>query len=397
MILLNSINRADRLGKVSASAMRKLFDIARELREQGKRVIDFGLGDINLGLPSKVRAELIKAIDDGQTTYGPNPGELILRQRIQKKYLDRYGVDIKDNVVVTCGALESLFDIMLAFLNPGDEFIVHEPAFGYFKYQGLLAGGIPLSVEANPSDFTLSADDVEKSITPKTKLIVLNFPTNPTGAILSSSELEKIIEVCQERNIIVVSDECYENIVYEGHKHVSALEFGYENTIVVNSFSKSFCMTGLRVGYCVTTNTDLYAPILQIHQYNVAHTSKPIQIAAAIALDEEMEIVKRNMEILAKRREATIRAFGDLPGVKNTFIHKGAFYLYPSVEGTGMDGEEFSEFALNQGIVTVPGSSFGSKEGKSTKNYIRISYGFVKDIQDIIDAGQILKDALSNR
>ncbi|MFX0115056.1 MAG: pyridoxal phosphate-dependent aminotransferase [Candidatus Hodarchaeota archaeon] len=394
---MGSIKKAERLGKVSPSAMRHLFDIARQMAEKGKEVFNFGLGDINLGLPSKVREALIKAIDEGHTTYGPNPGEVILRQRIQKKYLDRYGVDIKDHIVVTCGALESLFDIMMAFLNPGDEFLVHEPSFGYFRYQGLLAGGVPVRVESNPKDFTIAADDIAAAITDKTKLMILNFPTNPTGGVLSRSDLEKAIEVCREHDLIVVSDECYENITYDGHKHVSALEFDYENTIVVNSCSKSLCMTGLRVGYCVTTNPELYASALQVHQYNTAHASKPIQVAAAIALEDEDEITNRNMEILQKRRAAALKTFGKIPGIENTFIHKGAFYLYPSVEGTGMTGDEFSEFALNSGVVVVPGSSFGVKDGKGTKNFVRISYGFIEGIEKMEKAGEVLMDALASR
>ena len=377
--------------------MRHLFDISREMAEEGKRVINFGLGDINLGLPSQVREALITAIDDGHTTYGPNPGEIILRQRIREKYLDRYGVDVKDNIVVTCGALESLFDIMMAFLNPGDEFLIHEPAFGYFRFQGLLAGGVPVSVESNPQDFTISAEDIEAAITDKTKLIVLNFPTNPTGAVLSRSELEKVIEISREHNLVVISDECYENITYDGHKHISALEFGYENIIVVNSCSKSLCMTGLRVGYCVSTNPDLYTPVLQIHQYNTAHSPKPIQIAAAIALKDEDEITTHNLEILGKRREASLKSFGKIPGVKNTFVHKGAFYLYPSVKGTGITGDGFSEFALNQGIIVVPGSSFGPKDGNGTRNFVRISYGFVDGVEEIEEAGEILMEALERR
>ncbi|MFQ5979666.1 MAG: pyridoxal phosphate-dependent aminotransferase [Candidatus Heimdallarchaeota archaeon] len=396
-IILRSIKKAERLGKVSPSAMRHLFDIAREMTEKGKTVYNFGLGDINLGLPSTVREALIRAIDEGHTTYGPNAGEIILRQRIQKKYLERYGVDVKDNIVVTCGALESLLDTMMAFLNPGDEFLVHEPAFGYFTHQGLLAGGIPVSIESDPQNFAISADDIAAAITNKTKIFVLNFPTNPTGAILPRSELERIIEVCREHNLIVVSDECYENITYDGHKHVSALEFGYENTIVVNSCSKSLCMTGLRVGYCVTTNPDLYGPVLQVHQYNTASASKPLQIAVAIALEDEDEITKRNLEILQKRRAAALRSFGNIPGIRNTFIHKGAFYLYPSVEGTGMTGDEFSEFSLGEGVVVVPGSSFGSIDGKGTKYFVRISYGFVDGVNEIEKAGAVLTDALENR
>lgn len=395
--MLAPIKKAKRLEKVSPSAMRRLFSVSQEMAAQGKRVFNFGLGDINLGLPSKVQEALVQAVADGQTTYGPNAGEIILRQRIQKKYLDRYGVDVQDNIVVTCGALESLFDVMMAFLNPGDEFLVHQPAFGYFTYQGLLAGGAPVRIETNPDDFTLSADSVAGAISEKTKLIVLNFPTNPTGGVLSRSELGKIIDICREHNLIVLSDECYENITYEGHKHVSALEHGYENTVVVNSCSKSLCMTGLRVGFCVTTNPDLYAPILQVHQYNTASASKPVQIAAAIALEDEDEITKRNMEILTKRREASIKAFGKIPGIENTFIHKGAFYLYPSVEGTGMTGDEFSEFALNHGVVVVPGSFFGTKDGRTTQYYIRISYGFVEGVQEIEEAGMTLMDALANR
>lgn len=389
---------ADRLSKVSPSAMRELFEIAGRLRAQGKRVIDFGLGDIDIPLSPYVREGMIEAIDNGKTRYGPNPGEINLRKTIASKYKDQRNVDLTEaNVLISCGALESLLDIALAYVNPGDEVVFHEPTFPYFGSQVLLAGGAlkPISLDGT-TNFKLTPEMLNETITNKTKIVAINFPTNPSSGYITKNELKGIVEVCQDAGILLVSDEVYEYITYDGYKAPSILEFDYENVIVVNSASKALCMTGIRVGYSLSPQKDIIAPVAQIHQYNTAHAGVPNQIGAMRGLEKEHEIVADTMKILDDRRRALYEYWGKIPGMKFD-LPKATFYLYPDISGTGMNSSEFSKFALEQGVVVVPGHTFCfNKNVPGGDNYVRLSYG-VGSVADIKDSAQMLIEGLEKK
>lgn len=392
------VKPADRLSNVSPSAMRELFEIASRLRAQGKRVIDFGLGDIDVPLSSEVRQGIIDAIDQGKTRYGPNSGEIVFRTEITKKYKEQRGVDLTEaNILVTCGALESLMDIALAYINPGDEIVFHEPTFPYFGSQATLAGGVlkPISLD-NTTDFKLTPELLNEHITDKTRIVAINYPTNPTGGYVTKDELRGIVEICQDKGILLVSDEVYEHITYDGYKAPSILDFDYENVIVVNSASKALRMTGIRVGYCLSPVKDIIAPVAQIHQYNTAHAGVPNQLGALKGLEFEKKIVSETLKIFDERRKALIEYWSKIPGV--TFGNpKATFYLYPDISGTGMNSAEFSKFALENGVVVVPGHTFCfNKNVPGGDNFVRLSYG-VGAVSDIKDSAQMLIEGFEKK
>lgn len=389
---------ATRLSKVSPSAMRELFEIAGRLRAQGKRIIDFGLGDIDVPLSSDVRQGIIDAIDQGKTRYGPNSGEINFRQAIAKKYKTQRGVDLTEpNILVSCGALESLLDIALAYVNPGDEIVFHEPTFPYFGSQVLLAGGVlkPISLDSS-TKFTMTPELLNEKISEKTKIVAINYPTNPTSGYISKNDLKGIVEICEEKNVLLVSDEVYEHITYDGYKSPSVLDFDYENVIVVNSASKALRMTGIRVGYCLSPVKEIIAPVAQIHQYNTAHAGVPNQMGALVGLEHENEIVKDTIKIFDERRKALIEYWTKIPGVKFD-PPKATFYLYPDISDTGMNSAEFSKFALENGVVVVPGHTFCfNKNVPGGDNFVRLSYG-VGAVSDIKDSAQMLIDGFEKK
>lgn len=385
------IRPADRLGNVSPSAMRELFEIAAKLRAQGKKVIDFGIGDIDIPMSKYVRDRLVEAIDEGKTRYGPNPGEFVLRKAIAKKYNTQHSLDLDEqNILVTSGAVESLLDIAFGYLNPGDEVIIQEPMFPYFGYQAILAGAklVPVSTDLE-NEFKITPEALGEAITEKTKLVMINYPTNPTGGVLEHNDMKGLVEVCQDDGVILCSDEVYEKTTFDGYKAPSALDFGYENTIVINSGSKAYCMTGMRVGYAVAQSKEVIKPVAQIHQYNTAHAAVPNQLGMAAGIEHEAEIQETVLKILDERRQALVDHWSKIPGLKFD-PPKATFYLYPDTTGTGMSGKEFAKFALEQGVVVVPGKTFCFSESiPGGDNCVRLSYG-VGNVVDIKEAAEML-------
>ena len=389
------ISKAKTLLEVKPSGIRKLFTIANEMRQQGKTVLDFGLGDVDMGLNRIIRDAIVKAIDSGLTRYGPDPGEKILREAVANRYTNKYSANIDyNNVLITCGALESLLDTLIAYTNPGDEILLQEPSFGNFTYQIILIGGKPVPLITPPENyFKLTAEMVNESISPKTKALILNYPTNPTGMIIDKKETKGIVEVCEDAGILLISDESYDSLYYNNIKHTSAIEFGYEGTVVISSVSKSLCMTGMRVGFTVGSSNDTMQPIFQVHQYNTVHATRPIQYGAAAGLEQEEKIVKHNIDILTSRRKKILETWTKIPGLK-LFEPQAAFYIYPDVTETGMDATEFCQFALEHGIVLVPGTAFGRTNSSGITHHFRMSFGIGSE-KIIEDAANILINNLA--
>ncbi|HKZ43304.1 MAG TPA: pyridoxal phosphate-dependent aminotransferase [Candidatus Hodarchaeales archaeon] len=377
--------------------MRILFEIAGEMRRQGRTVYDFGLGDIDIPLHPAIKEAMNRAVDNGITRYGPNAGELTLREKLADFYGTKYhvsGLGI-ENVMITCGALEGLFDTIIAYSDPDSEVILHEPSFRYFNYICKIAGARPTVVDTDPTkDFVLDPAKVQDTITAKTKSILINFPTNPTSAVLDRKTMKAIVEIAEDAGLLLISDESYENILFDETKHISALEFGYDKTLVLSSFSKSLCMTGLRVGYLVAPSKEVLSPILQIHQYNTAHANRPAQYGALAGLERIQEIQENVVSILGNRRKRFKDSWGTIPGVKIR-LPAATFYFYPDISGTGMTGKEFSDFAVKNGVIVVPGTEFGEAMAGTT-NHVRISFG-VGQGNIIEDAAQTLIVALEKR
>ena len=395
---MTSIQPSSRLDKISPSAMRELFEIANRMRAEGKTVIDFGLGDINIPLPEAVLSAIKQAVDEGKTKYGPNQGQPILRQKLAEVNNKDHDLQLdQDNVLITCGSLESLYNIAMAYINPGDEVLFAEPEFPYFGYQVRLAGGelVPLSVN-NQTDFMLTPEMVNEAITPKTKALLINYPNNPTAAILEKKNFDGIVEVCEDANIMLISDEAYERITFDGFRHQSGLDYDYENILVVNSASKALCMTGLRVGYTITNNKELLKPVMQVHQYNTAHAAVNNQYGVLAGLEHFDDIISNSVSILQERRDAMVKYWSDIPGIEFD-VPKGTFYLYPNVEASGMSAAEFTKFSLEQGIVLTPGGSFCfDSSNPGGYDHFRASYGMAS-VDDIAAAAETLKIAFEKR
>ena len=371
---MGKFNPASRLREVSPSGLRELFDLGAKLRAQGKDVISLGIGDLDLPLPDLILKALTDAIENGKTHYSSNPGIPELRSLISQRFQETYGTDYsEDEVLVTCGALEGLFDTMMALIEPGDHVLVQDPTFGYFENQAKLAGA---QVELVPlaADFSLDVSAFSEMITSRTKMIVINFPCNPTGSVTSRKSLQELVDLARDNGSVVLSDECYEFMRLDGKKHISTTEFAKDNVIVVNSFSKAFVMTGLRLGY-VLAPKNLMNPILQIHQYNTACAATPVQFAAATALnnpDVMKDTIDSNLEILKRRKEAVMDSLCNIPGITLSYDPISAFYAFPNVSDTQMTGKEFSKWILEHcAVIVVPGSEFG----KGFLDNVRVSYG----------------------
>ncbi len=375
---------ASRMSQIRPSGLRKLFDLEHKTAKfSSPKILSFGLGNLNIPTMPEIISQLKIALDNPVShRYSPNAGLLELREALVAKYKKEYHLDYTtDQIVVTSGCLEALIDSFIALIDPGDEVLIQDPTFGYYASQINLVGGKIKPIPLNDK-FELEAEAVKEAITPKTKALVLNFPCNPTGSIMSREQIRAVIQVAADKGVIVISDEAYEALIYNGHKHTCAAEIDYENVIVISSFSKTYSMTGFRIGY-VLGSPELISPISLVHQYNTACANTPAQIAARIALQSPSSIRDPMMKELIERRIETIKAFTSVKGIELKYNPLGAFYIYPNVSGLGMDGTEFSEFILeNCQIIVVPGIEFGT----TTPDHVRVSYGFLNQ-EDIREAG----------
>ncbi|MFX0080075.1 MAG: pyridoxal phosphate-dependent aminotransferase, partial [Candidatus Hermodarchaeota archaeon] len=282
--MTKSVKAAARLQDVSPSGLREFFEIGAKLEAKGMDVISLGIGDLDLPLPPFLSDAIAEAFAKGQTHYSSNAGIIELRQAIADRYADTYNLEYNpQEVLVTCGALEGLLDTMLALVNPGDRVLVQDPAFGYFSNQAKIAGADVKLVPMTP-EFDLDVEAYRKAMEAKApQIVIINSPCNPTGSVASRRNIKEVVELACEYDSILISDECYEFLRYDGHKHTCAAEFDRDNVIIVNSFSKTFAMTGLRLGYVIAP-IHLLRPIYQVHQYNTACAATPIQVGATKTL-----------------------------------------------------------------------------------------------------------------
>ncbi len=370
-----SIKTASRLQGVSPSGLREFFEIGAKLEAKGIDVISLGIGDLDLPLPPFLGDAIADAFATGQTHYSSNAGILELRQAIVDRYESMYKLKYTpEEVLVTCGALEGLMDIMLGHINPGDRVLVQDPAFGYFANQAKIAGAEVDLIPMSP-DFDLDVVKYQEAFDTKPpQMVIINSPCNPTGSVASRKNVKDIVELARDHDAIVISDECYEFLRYDGHKHTCAAEFDYENVIIANSFSKAFAMTGLRLGYIIAP-VHLMQPIYQVHQYNTACAPTPIQVGAMKTLSNPKAvkgIIGSHRNVLSDRLKVALECFKPIKGFKLTYEPVAGFYLFPNVKETGMSGPEFAITLLEEsGVIVVPGDQFGI----SYPDNIRISVG----------------------
>lgn len=361
---------SDKIKSMKPSGIRKFFDIAGTM----ENVISLGVGEPDFSTPWVIRKAAIKTLERKQIIYGPNKGLAPLREAISnniaKNHKEKY--DSEDEIIITVGGSEAIDLAVRGIVNPGDEVLVVEPCFVCYSPLVELAGGIAVSVPTRiENNFKLTADDLKDKITERTKMLILPFPNNPTGAIMTREDLEPIAELLRETNIIVLSDEIYSELTY-GRKHCSIIEIPdmKERTILVNGFSKAYAMTGWRLGYLAAPEP-IISQIVKIHQYAIMCSPYISQNAAIEALTScELEVQKMVNEYNIRRRYL-VSEFNKL-GL-TCFNPEGAFYVFPCIKSTGLTSDEFCERLLyEEKVAVVPGNAFGN----SGEGYIRISYAY---------------------
>lgn len=361
----------DHIKTVKPSGIRKFFDIANEMDD----VISLSIGEPDFQTPWHIRDEGIKSLEKGKTWYSPNRGFMELRQEIANYYERRFGIpyDYKNQTLVTVGGSEAIDLAFRTLVQQGDEVIIPEPSFVCYEPLAVMAGGTPVIIRTkNEDNFRLKAKDLEAAITPKSKLLVLPFPNNPTGAIMEREDLEEIAEVVLKHDLLVLSDEIYSELTYGGKSHVSiaSLDNMYERTIVINGFSKSYAMTGWRLGYALGS-APIIAQMTKLHQYGIMSAPTTAQYAAIEALRNGDRDVCKMRDEYDMRRRLVVDGFNEM-GL-SCFEPLGAFYVFPCIKSTGLTSEEFcTRLIMDKHVAVVPGTAFG----ESGEGFVRVSYSY---------------------
>lgn len=358
---------AKRIATVPPSGIRRFFDIAATMDD----VISLGIGEPDFVTPEPILNAGIASLKKGETHYTSNSGILELRQALSQHWNHHYGVayDPDNELLVTVGVSEALYLALAATLDPGDEVIVPTPCFVSYEPEVVFAGGTPVTLKASvEDDFQVRADQVEALITPKTKGLLIGYPNNPTGAVMSRERLVELAQVAEKHDLLVLSDEIYDRLVYD-HEHVSfsSLPGMRERTIILSGFSKDYAMTGWRIGFAAAP-APILAAMRKIHQYTIMSAPTTSQVAALEALVNGEEHVQRMVAEYDRRRQLIVSGLNEL-GL-TTFEPHGAFYAFPSIKASGMDDETFAERLLQeQRVAVVPGNAFGA-DGQ----FVRCSY-----------------------
>ncbi len=361
---------SDKIINIKPSGIRKFFDLVSEMDD----VISLGVGEPDFETPWHIRDEGIYAFEKGKTFYTSNSGLKDLRQEICNYLNRKLGVkyDSQNEVLVTVGGSEAIDIGLRAVLNPDDEVIIPQPSYVSYEPCTVLAGGKPVTLNLKAeNDFRLTADDLKKAITDKTKILILPFPNNPTGAIMEENDLKEIAKVIIEKDILIMSDEIYSELTYKGEHHsIVEIDGMKERTILINGFSKSYAMTGWRLGYACAPK-EIIKQMTKIHQYTIMCAPTISQYAAIEALRNGDEDVKMMKESYNQRRRYLMKAFEEM-GLK-CFEPYGAFYVFPCIKEFGMTSEEFATRLLQEErVAAVPGTAFGL----SGEGFLRISYAY---------------------
>lgn len=353
------------------SGIRKFFDIVAEMDD----VVSLGVGEPDFDTPWAVRDEGIYTLEKGKTFYTSNSGLKELREEIVNFQMKRLGVryDPIHECLVTVGGSEAIDLAFRAICDPGDEILIPEPSYVSYTPCAILADAVPVPIPLKAeNDFRLTPEELEEHITDKTKILVLPFPNNPTGAVMTREDLEPIAKICIERNLFVVTDEIYSELTYTGEDHASIVQFPHmqERTVLINGFSKAFAMTGWRLGYCCGPQ-EIISLMTKIHQFAIMCAPTNSQYAAVVALRDCYAEVEKMREAYNQRRRFLLHAFEQI-GLP-CFEPFGAFYVFPCIKEFGMTSEEFATRLLEEErVAVVPGDAFG----ESGEGYIRISYAY---------------------
>jgi aminotransferase len=347
-----------RVAGLKPSGIRRFFDIAATMKD----VISLGIGEPDFTTPKPILEAGIRSLQNGETHYTSNWGKMELRQAIAANLQNRYGVkyDPATEVVATVGVSEALYMAFTAILDPGDEVIIPTPCFVAYQAEVILAGGVPVEVPARPENqFMIDPADIRKALTPRTRCIFIGYPSNPTGAVATREVMLEIARIAEEHNLLVVSDEIYDRLVY-GFEHVCFPSLGEslkQRTILLGGFSKDYAMTGWRIGYACGP-ADLIQGLLRVHQYTIMSAPTTAQDAALEALQSGNSYVEEMVAEYDRRRKLLVTGLNRL-GLA-TFEPRGAFYAFPNIRASGMDDETFAETLLKEeSVAVVPGNAFG--------------------------------------
>ena len=360
---------SERVRSLQPSGIRRFFDMLAEMRD----VISLTIGEPDFTTPEPITRAAIASLEAGETHYTANGGMMELREAIAADLEARYGLryEPRGELIITVGASEAVDASLRAVCDAGDEVIYHEPSFVAYAPCITLAGGVPIALATgDATDFEITATQLEAAITPRTKAVFLGYPNNPTGAVLDRAELEAIASVVERHDLLVVTDEIYERLVYGGHQHVpfSALPGMRERTVLIGGFSKSYAMTGWRIGW-VAAPAGLMTGIAKVHQYGIMCAPTVAQFAALEALRIGEPYVAEMHAEYDRRRQLTVRRLNEMGLL--CFEPRGAFYCFPSIGRTGMDDETFAQQLLREErVAVVPGTAFGP----SGAGHVRICY-----------------------
>ena len=366
---MSSSRIAEHVRNIPRSGIRDFFEIVQSMKE----VISLGIGEPDFVTPWHIREAAIYSLEKGKTGYTSNLGTPRLRRAIAKYVEQHFAVEYNphDEIIVTVGVSEAIDLALRSLLNQGDEVLYHEPCYVSYSPSIQLAGGIPVAVATRAKDeFSLKASDLEKAVTSKTRVLMLNFPTNPTGAVMPLEELKKIASFAVKHDLVVLTDEIYSELTYDElpHHSIAALPGMKERTLFLHGFSKAFAMTGWRIGYACGP-ADIIEAMMKIHQYSMLCASTMSQEAACEALERGQRSMERMKEEYRLRRNYIVSSLNEA-GIP-CHLPKGAFYVFPDIRGTGLSSKDFSLQLLDaKKVAVVPGTAFGP----SGEGYVRCSY-----------------------
>jgi aminotransferase len=379
---MHEVSNVQRLSKrvagLKPSGIRKFFDIAATMKD----VISLGIGEPDFTTPKPILEAGIRSLQNGETHYTSNWGKLELRQAIADNLKHLYNVtyDPTNEIIATVGVSEALYLTFTALLDPGDEVIIPTPCFVSYQAEVIMANGVPVEVIAREeNNFMVDPDDIRKAITPRTKVIFIGYPSNPTGAVATRSVLTEIAKIAEEHDLLIVSDEIYDRLVYD-FEHVCLPSLGEHikhRTVLLGGFSKDYAMTGWRIGYACGP-ADIIQGLVRIHQYTIMSAPTTAQDAALAALKSGNPYVEEMVAEYDRRRRLLVAGLNRL-GLR-TFEPRGAFYAFPNIQASGMDDEIFAErLLLEEHVAVVPGNAFGPGGAGFTRMCYATEYSKIEE------------------
>ena len=363
---------ASRVNQVTPSLTLAIDSLAKEMKKNGEDVCSFSAGEPDFDTPTHIKAAAKKALDEGKTRYGPAAGEAGLRKAIAEKLLrDNQLAYNADNVIVTNGGKQSLYNLIMALIEAGDEVIIPAPYWLSYPEMVTLAGGTSVIVNTSlENHYKITPEQLEAAITPKTKLFVLNSPSNPTGIVYTPEEIAALAKIVVKKDILVVSDEIYEKILYDGAIHRSIASFGpeiFQRSIISNGFAKAFSMTGWRVGY-IAGPVEIVKAMTKIQGHSTSNVCTFAQYGAIAALASPQDCIEEMVKAFSERRQYILERVRAIPGL-NCPTPNGAFYVFIDISQTGLKSRDFCQKLLEtQKVAAIPGIAFGADD------CIRLSY-----------------------